>query len=267
MQTNGSALPSYCSRILDSVGGVGCDPETELAAKETSAVIYAAGADSTTALIASFILAMVLHPEVQARAQAELDEVLTDPSSSSKRLPTHADRSSLPYLGAVLNEVYRWNPAAPLGVAHRLTQDDVYEGHFIPEGTTVIPNIWAMLHDENVYPDPMAFKPERFLSSDSTSSSRSVFASELETPRNPDPRLFAFGFGRRICVGQHFADSALFISLASLLATFDFAKALDAETGKEITPEVIYPSFVGHPKPFKCNIRARDGAKDALSAY
>ena len=236
-----------------------------MAAKETSAVIYAAGADSTTALIASFILAMVLHPDVQAKAQAELDEVLSDPSSSTKRLPTHDDRAYLPYLNAVLNEVYRWNPAAPLGVAHRLTQDDVYEGHYIPQGTTVIPNIWAMLHDENLYPEPMAFKPERFLSEVSPStSSRSSFTSELEMPVNPDPRLFAFGFGRRICVGQHFADSALFIALASLLATFSFSKIRDPTSGEEIDPEVVYPSFVGHPKPFRCDITVRNDMVNAL---
>lgn len=205
---------------------------------------------------------MVLHPEVQAKARAELDDLLSFSSpSSSKRLPTHEDRASLPYLNAVLSEIYRWNPAAPLGVAHRLTQDDIYEGHFIPEGTTVIPNIWAMLHDENVYPNPMVFNPERFMPSQ-PSPSQNPESSDM--PLNPDPRLFAFGFGRRICVGQHFADSALFIAISSLLSTLTFSKARDLETGELIDPEVVYPSFVGHPKPFRCSIAVRAGMENAL---
>jgi len=57
-----------------------------------------------------FLLAMVLHPEVQAKAQAEIDRVV-----GKNRLPDFDDRSALPYLDAVLRETLRWHPVAPMG--------------------------------------------------------------------------------------------------------------------------------------------------------
>lgn len=80
---------------------------------------------------------MTLYPEVQRKAQLELDAVL-----GSVRLPTHADREHLPYLNALVLETLRWHPVGPLGVPHRLLQDDVYEGYHLPRGTLVIANIW-----------------------------------------------------------------------------------------------------------------------------
>ena len=55
---------------------------------------------------------MALHPEIQARAQAELDTVV---GHSFERLPSFTDRDSLPYVNAVVLEILRWNPAVPLG--------------------------------------------------------------------------------------------------------------------------------------------------------
>lgn len=106
--------------------------------------------------VASFILAITLNPEIQARAQAELDSVL---GNTWQRLPTFADRERLPYVNAIVLELLRWNPAVPLGrclvmlrqqtsveivtgLPHRLTQPDVYRGYFLPEGTIVWANIW-----------------------------------------------------------------------------------------------------------------------------
>lgn len=99
-----------------------------------------AGADSTSSLISSFILAMTLHPEILHQAQAEIDRVL-EPG----RLPNFDDRANLPYLECIIRELYRWNPASPLAVPHKLIQDDEYEGYTIPAGTTIIPNIWCAL--------------------------------------------------------------------------------------------------------------------------
>lgn len=59
----------------------------------------------------SFILAMVLYPEVQKRAQTELDHVI-----GKDRLPDFTDRASLPYLECILSETLRWHPVTPLGI-------------------------------------------------------------------------------------------------------------------------------------------------------
>jgi cytochrome P450 len=66
---------------------------------------------------------MVLFPDVQKRVQAELDAVV-----GRKRLPTFDDRASLPYLEATIKESLRFHPPTPLGIAHRLIEDDIVQG-------------------------------------------------------------------------------------------------------------------------------------------
>jgi cytochrome P450 len=81
-------------------------------------------------------LAMVLHPEIMQKAQQELDDVL------GNRLPDFSDRSSLPYIDAILREVLRWQPVTPGGFPHMLSADDVYNGMFMPKGSVVVGNTW-----------------------------------------------------------------------------------------------------------------------------
>jgi cytochrome P450 len=80
---------------------------------------------------------MVLYPEAQRKAQKELDEVV-----GSTRLPEFEDRENLPYINALCKEIIRWHPIIPLGVAHCVTQDDVYGDYFIPAGSIVLGNAW-----------------------------------------------------------------------------------------------------------------------------
>ena len=99
---------------------------------------------------------MIAHPETQARAQAELDTVV-----GRARLPTFADYPHLPYIRAMVKEVLRLRPIAPLGLPHRCTEDDWYEGMFIPKGAICIPNIWYMNRDPEVYGENAArFDPD-----------------------------------------------------------------------------------------------------------
>jgi cytochrome P450 len=80
---------------------------------------------------------MALFPEVQHKAQQELDAVL-----GSNRLPQFQDRENFPYVDALVKEVLRWHPVVPMSVAHTSTQDDTCEGYFIPKGSSVLANIW-----------------------------------------------------------------------------------------------------------------------------
>ena len=79
------------------------------------------------------MLAMAMYPALQAKAQQELDDVL-----GSDRLPVQEDLASLPYIHAILLEVMRWRPAAPLGIPHRVMVEDEYNGYRIPAGTIII---------------------------------------------------------------------------------------------------------------------------------
>ncbi|KAI0062807.1 cytochrome P450 [Artomyces pyxidatus] len=211
------------------------------------------GAETTPSALLSFLLAMLLYPDVQRCAQAELDAVLGPPSASAGgRLPVVEDRDNLPYVSALIKEVWRWNPSVPLGLAHRVTQDDVYRGLLIKEGTTVYANIWAILHDEQTYPSPFSFYPGRFLNVD---------GSLKALDKMVDPSWIAFGFGRRICPGMFLAENSVFLYIASILYIFDVAKARDAY-GQNIEPEVDYTGFISHPKPFQCRIVPRSTAAE-----
>ncbi len=80
---------------------------------------------------------MVLYPEVQKKAQKELDAVV-----GTERLPGISDHPSLPYVNALVKELLRWHPAAPLGTSHRVVADDEYNGYSIPGDAAVFVNIW-----------------------------------------------------------------------------------------------------------------------------
>lgn len=89
---------------------------------------------------------MVLFPDVQKRIQAELDTVV-----GRKRLPNFEDRASLPYLEATIKESLRFHPPTPLGIAHRLSEDDVVQGK----------NQSTSLVDQTVLFHPRFFKKEK----------------------------------------------------------------------------------------------------------
>jgi len=187
-------------------------------------------------MVQSFVLAMVLYPEAQKRAQEEMDSVL-----GHGHLPVFGDEDALPYLKVMLYELFRWCPPGPLGSPHRLTENDVYNGYFIPAGSMVFSNLWSILHDPATYPEPSKFKPERFLDS---------------SPRASFPEA-AFGFGRRKCPGRALAWDSLWIAMASMLAAFEFLPAMDADGRPAPPAQEFTPTFVSRPKPFECTIRPR----------
>ncbi|KAF7330971.1 Cytochrome P450 [Mycena venus] len=118
----GNTKPSLVSTLLSNRSDVeGLDFEEIV--KWTAGTMYGAGGESTAVTLKSFILAMALHPDVQAKAQKELDMFL-----NGSRLPTVEDRASLPYVNACIKEIFRWHVALPLGMPRRAEKDDVYKG-------------------------------------------------------------------------------------------------------------------------------------------
>ncbi|QRV79345.1 cytochrome P450 family protein [Ceratobasidium sp. AG-Ba] len=165
-------------------------------AKNFSEALYEGATDTSTSSLLAFLLAMMLYPETQLKAQKEVDSVI-----GQDRLPTIEDRANLPYINALILEVLRWEPALPLAIPHVCTEDNEYRGYRIPKGAVVFGNIWSISHDEKTYNDPELFNPARFLD-----------------PDTPVPPIF--GWGRRICPGNHFAQEMLFIIISSILAAF-----------------------------------------------
>jgi cytochrome P450 len=166
--------------------------------------------------MAWFSLAMLAYPEVQARAQAELDAVV-----GRTRLPTFADYPHLPYIRATVKETLRWRPVDPVGLPHRSIEDDWYEGMFIPKGTVCIANVWHLNRDPEIYGEDAAhFNPARHLDADGNIA-----------PGPPDTKEeshVTYGFGRRLCVGRHVANNSLFIDIAILLWATKMERKKDA---------------------------------------
>ena len=88
---------------------------------------------------------MALNPHVLRHAQEELDRVL-----GGERLPDFSDQDNLPYISAIVKELFRWGCPFPIGVPKRVTEDDTYNGYFIPAGATVFENVW-FVDSQNVW--------------------------------------------------------------------------------------------------------------------
>jgi cytochrome P450 len=94
------------ARMLESA------PEAEQQIKDIAGVIYLAGSDTTVAAVTSFFLAVLVCPDVQRRAQEELNRVV-----GRDRLPEFSDKADLPYLDALMRECLRWLPVLPIGLS------------------------------------------------------------------------------------------------------------------------------------------------------
>lgn len=210
-----------------------------------------------------FTLAAVLHPEKCRILQDEIDSV-----TGRERLPTFDDTEKMPYLAAFVKEVHRWRPVLPGGVPHAVTADDTFMGYHIPKGATIVPGHWAMSMDQEMYPNPDAFEPERFL-------------------RDPELPYSQFGFGRRKCIGmysvypvmeippqdnhanrtlppagQYVGNNSMMINVARMLWAYDFKKGWVIVNGKKVEARVdplgFYNGFNSPPLPFKVLFVPRD---------
>ncbi|KAL9585518.1 MAG: hypothetical protein Q9212_001471 [Teloschistes hypoglaucus] len=234
--------PSYVSDLLQqSMTKNGnnsneLDPMDEEAIKWTAVSLYAAGSDSTVAIMQSVVCALLIFPEVVQKAHEEIDRVI-----GTDRLPTFSDRKNLPYIDGIVKEAWRWNPVGPMGLAHKSEEDIIYGDFIIPAGAYLLPSLWWFLHDPASYSDADVFKPERYL------------APFYE----PDPSELAFGYGRRSCAGRFFADASVYITIVQMLAVFDISKAKD-ERGVEILVKLdVVAGMVNRPKPYQFKIEPR----------
>ncbi|KAJ7684152.1 putative monooxygenase [Mycena polygramma] len=224
-------LPNMCSTVLEqNPSAEGEDPLVWAASS-----VMGGGLDTNTSTVSVFFHAIMGHPAIQAKARQEIHDVI-----GRDRLPTIRDKASLPYVRSVMAEVLRLHPAIPAGIPHALRKDDIYEGMHLPKGSLMIPNVWYMLHDPEVYPDPDIFNPDRYNNLDS------------EMKKVWD---VAFGFGRRICPGMLFAEGTFFAIAATVLATCEIIPTVDSK-GNNIVPNLTPTSgAISFPSDFDINLK------------
>ncbi|KAI5791564.1 cytochrome P450 [Pyronema domesticum] len=239
--------------------------EMELSEREiayATGSLFGAGADTTAATLLSFVLAMICFPEAAKKAQEELDCKI-----GRDRMPTWEDmrkvkngevkdgkakskpKDYLPYCQALIKEVLRWRPVAVMGgTPHASMTDDVYKGHFIPAGSTIVGNLWAIHHNEKYFSNPHEFIPERHLGTQDG----------VEKYPGGDGHS-AFGWGGRKCPGQKLAENTIFIAITRILWAFNISKEIDSDTGMEKTYDINkYTIGINvRPERFKCVIKPR----------
>ncbi|KAG1830326.1 cytochrome P450 [Suillus variegatus] len=236
---NGTASRSLITDFLSQPH----DDADEDTMKAVALPIYMAGMETTATVLQTFLLAMVLYPDVQVRARAEIDQVVRH-----DKMPCLNDRASLPYIDAILREVMRWYPITPLGFARATLDDDVYDGHFIPKGTIVMVNQWALSRNEDIFPDASRFDPSRHLTAD-------------RKLKSPVVNHFAFGHGRRICPGRWFAENSMWTVVASILAVLRIGHAKDSN-GDRIEEPKFTTGLGIQPEPFHCSFESASTARE-----
>jgi cytochrome P450 len=159
-----------------------------------------AGHDTSTALLAWTLYLLGRYPQVLARLQAEIDPVLGD------RAPGYQELKQLPYLEQVIKESLRLYP--PIHLGQRMAAADfTFQDYHIPAGTRVIYSIYLTHRDQNYWPEPARFDPERF---------------SLEKNHRQAPHTYIpFGGGARNCIGAGFGLVEAKVVLARLIQQFE----------------------------------------------
>ncbi|EMC98771.1 hypothetical protein BAUCODRAFT_120072 [Baudoinia panamericana UAMH 10762] len=216
-------MNSVIDRLLDQQGTTSL---TRHQISNLAGVTMKGGSDTSAAVLASFVLAMILHPAIRKKAQAEIDAVIPE-----DRLPDDTDYDRLPYIMSIIKETQRWRPIVGVGVPHQLSEDLWVEGKMLPKGSMLLLNVWGLHHDQSMYANPAEFDPDRYRGWIS-------FSAEYANSADPGKRdHFAYGNGRRLCPGIHLAERNLFHVVSKMLWAFDIEMAVDTKTGQPIVPD------------------------------
>lgn len=191
-----------------------------------SANLLGAGSDTSSSTLITAVLAMRAFPDALRPAWQELDRVV-----GKSRSPAFDD--DLPYMRALVKEVFRWRSVAIIGgMPHAPVADDYWNGYLIPKGCWTQGNVWAIHHNERDFPDPDRFNPRRYFDTDDA------------RPFPGEKGYMTFGWGRRSCAGQYLAEQGTYLSVARLVWGFRVGPAVDKATGEEIPVDIFDYTYV-----------------------
>ncbi|XP_030472040.2 cytochrome P450 CYP82D47-like [Syzygium oleosum] len=200
--------------MLSTLNGMeigGFDADTII--KATCLAIIAAATDTTATTLTWAVSLLLNNLQVLKKTQGALDAQI-----GKQRHVKESDISNLTYLHAVVKETLRLHPPAPLGAPHVSTEDCIINGYYVPKGTRLIINLWKIQTDPRAWPEPMKFRPERFLSSH-----------EDADMKGPKFEYLPFAGGRRICPGISFGLQSMLSILARFLHAFEVSTLDDSQ--------------------------------------
>jgi hypothetical protein len=190
--------------------------------------LFSAGFETVTLTLSWAVLYLVKFPEVQKKLQEELDQVV-----GRNRHPALADRPLLPYVEATITETLRYSTIVPFNIIHTATQDAKIRGYDVPKGTWIVSTNHRVHFDEQYFPNPKKFDPSRFISADGKF-------------QKPDA-LMAFGFGKRVCLGETLARDEVFLFLTNMFHRYNIRVA-DENPDPTLEPTI---AFLRAPQDYK----------------
>ncbi|KAH6820535.1 hypothetical protein C2S53_014813 [Perilla frutescens var. hirtella] len=202
-----SALAPPRSDLLETLLDISEGSEVDFTTKTIKHLLLDllfAGSDTSASMAEWTMAELIKNPEKMAKAKDELRSVV-----GSEKQVRESDMSRLPYLRAVIKEVFRCHPPVPFLIPHKAVDDTQVGDYVIPKDTQILVNVWAYSRDPGLWSDPASFKPERFLD-------RNIDF------KGKDFELIPFGSGRRICPGIPLADRMLPMMVATLIHNFDW---------------------------------------------
>jgi cytochrome P450 len=198
--------------------------------------LFLAGHETTANALTWALSLLSAHPEAAARLAEEVDAL-------EGRAPRFEDLARLPYAMAVFKEALRLYPPAYIVGRTTLTETRI-GAHKLPRGQVVFLNVYGIHRRADLFPDPDAFKPERFL--------------DGAEKRLPKGAYIPFGGGPRICVGNHFALMEGQLVLSRLAQRFELARSVERLVEAE-------PLVTLRPKQaVRMHVVARGGVEPAL---
>lgn len=221
--------------ILDAKDPETGQPFTDQDLDAESSLLIAAGADTTSSVLAAafFYLTLPSTHDVLIHLQRQLRHEFRDIAQI-----TWSAIQTNQYLRAVIEETLRMAPVVPSELPRTILREPGLEiaGHFIPAGTTVGCSAYVLHHDETAYPDSFSFRPERWIPHETVTDSEAATCtkthlsgiSPLQDPqqvKRAREAFCAFSLGSRGCVGKTMAYMELCLAMARILWTFDIRRA------------------------------------------
>ncbi|XP_030459689.1 cytochrome P450 89A2-like [Syzygium oleosum] len=204
-----------------------------------------AGADTTSTALQWIMANLVKYPEIQERLYDEIKLAVEQRAEQVKE----EDLQRMGYLKAVVLEGLRRHPPAHFVLPHSVTKDAELGGYAIPKDATINFTVAEMGWDPEVWEDPMAFNPERFLSSGGGGE-----AGGFDITGSREIKMMPFGVGRRICPGYGLAMLHLEYFVANLVWLFRWRTA----AGEEVDLSEKQEFSIVMKNPLTAQVRPRN---------
>ncbi|XP_074282445.1 cytochrome P450 83B1-like [Silene latifolia] len=195
--------------------------------------VFVAGTDSSSAMVIWTMTELIKNPNAMKKVQDELRKNVPPKTTYI----TEHDLQNLKYFKAMVKEIFRLHPVAPLLVARQTIRQSKIDGYNIEPGTIIQVSAWAIGRDPVSWTDPDKFMPERFL------------GSSIDF-KGQDFELIPFGAGRRMCPGVHLGTVNFELTLANLLHFFDWKLPIGVK--KEDVDTDTLPGIAMHKRNPLC---------------